>query len=425
MVELPERLPVGELYRYIFVYSHEDYKHISEIPHLEDSLLVDTTTEGIFNSKNIISYDDFKDNNNFETISLRETALKKPKIAFFASNDTHAMSYIPLIEKIPNSRVYISHKINENATKVFNDKNIKYFNYSKDVVKEFSPDVFLVSNDWGPFEQIVLSEVRYLKIPTVGLQEGCLDFGSRRPFLKGTDYTFVTGLNMVSYVNNKVCFVTGNPRFDAFEFRDKLPADGKVMINVNFTYGVHENDREAWLSDIVSTCDSLGMAYFISQHPRDRADLKSKYENVINSGASSLKEQLSKTRVLVTRFSTLVYEASLFGIPVIYYNPHNEKMRLFNEDTVGGIYVCRNIEELEDSLKEVLNKGSSNLKINEYSLLNVDRTTDPSYVKISAGLKIIPVLYKACLNNDSYLPSRVANYIKLKIYNLAKRLKLR
>ena len=90
----------------------------------------------------------------------------------------------------------------------------------------------------------------------------------------------------------------------------------------------------------------------ISKHPRDNGEFPD--FPIILSNAFKIQEQIESSSLVISRYSSIIYEALLMGRPVIYYNPHNEKMRTFNEDDIGGIFKVYKKSELKRTIENAL-----------------------------------------------------------------------
>ncbi|HMX62824.1 MAG TPA: hypothetical protein PKD58_07130, partial [Candidatus Sumerlaeota bacterium] len=99
----------------------------------------------------------------------------------------------------------------------------------------------------------------------------------------------------------------------------------------------------------VESCMKWGLDYFISQHPRDKGRFPD--YNVRPSHAGVVHDHLTDATILVTRFSTLIYEAMIMGRRVVYFNPFGEKMRLFNEDRTGGLLKAMGHDDLPKAME--------------------------------------------------------------------------
>ncbi|MCX7744164.1 MAG: hypothetical protein N2167_06320 [Flavobacteriales bacterium] len=280
---------------------------------------------------------------------------KIKKILFFAQSDTLAHSCWLMGEALKNTAeiIYTIPKLKkERSDDFFKNKNISFKEFSFKTLKQFNPDVVIMLNDWSKQPQWVIALCRLLKIPTVCLQESVIDFGDKFKRMQWADEVMIQGTQTIFDLKRSVYFLTGNPRYETLQ-SIKQTERKNILINCNFTYGIFEEVRNTWLEDIIHCADALETPYIISQHPRDTGDLSS-YHGVIRSSSTQVAEQLKNSRCLVTRFSSLIHEALVAGIPVIYYNPHGERMAYdfgFNDEF---LILATNKHQLEKALIKAL-----------------------------------------------------------------------
>jgi len=186
-------------------------------------------------------------------------------------------------------------------------------------------------------------------VPTLSLQEAVnVDFDGSPQRMRWADSVCLSGPQALRYLAREVSFLTGNPRFDGYTPMPP-PTNTLVLINCNFILGIGGERGPAWMDQVVGAVRGLGLDYRITKHPRDDTDL-SNYSNVTPSGAYKVRDQLAVCSVLVSRDSSLPYEALLTGRPVIYFDPFHEKERTLREDDSGLIQKCDTIEGLCDAL---------------------------------------------------------------------------
>lgn len=305
--------------------------------------------------------------------AVQEASISSPQIPssnpvlFFPSNDTHVKLFDPIARVIKNYRFTTTgqHRRRKNADIALRSLGEEYIPYEKGLFGKLKPSVVVFGNDWGKALSPI-EEARSLSIPTVCIQEGCLDWGDPRiRRMEWCDFPFVQGPITLKYLDRELYFVTGNPRLDSIT-ELPLPKQPKVMINCNFTFGIFEDWRERWIGDVVLACKQAGLDYFISQHPRDMG----KFHGLPVKASSPMEvhEHLAQSSLLITRFSTLVYEALLMGRSVIYYNPHREKMRTFNEDDTGAVVKVYNADELLPALLSTVDTANDNSVIRDQFL---------------------------------------------------------
>lgn len=297
-------------------------------------------------------------------IQLFEVLVQRGKIdyLFFPSNDTHVKWMIPIYEQMPKSKFLVKGYVDdENSVKYLEEHRYKYFKNKPRLVQLLAPKVLILGNDWGAEEKKAVDEIRSSKGVSVCIQEGCLDFlDDKQKRMQRTDYAFIQGAIMRKYLIRDNLVVTGNPKFDQIQ-KEPLPDQPTIMINSNFTYGVYEGVRDEWVKDVVDVCLEHGLDYFVSKHPRDKGTFPPTY-NALESGAFLVNAQLKRASVLVSRFSTLIYEALCMGRQAIYYNPHREPFRIFAEDDTKGIYVAVDKSELEATILEAVENPQQNEK---------------------------------------------------------------
>jgi hypothetical protein len=247
-------------------------------------------------------------------------------IAFYSQSDTLANNTLCIISGNPAFRYanFIPSGKTENSEKFFRDKNLPFKKYSFRALRKLKPSVLVLYNDWTKAAIRIIAHCRFLKIPVVCIQESIIDFGDSFHRMQNADNLMIQGVRTVIELPRIHFYLTGNPRYSRPEI--KVHSGEYALINCNFTYNIYEKIRYKWLDDITATLDELGIPYLISQHPRDNGDLR-KYRNHIRSSSSTLNKQLEGAGLVITRFSSLIHESLIEGVPVIYYNPHNEAMK--------------------------------------------------------------------------------------------------
>jgi CDP-glycerol glycerophosphotransferase (TagB/SpsB family) len=184
------------------------------------------------------------------------------------------------------------------------------------------------------------------------------------------DYAFIQGEIMKKYLIRPRIITTGNPKYDSL-YELPLPKQNAIMVNCNFTYGIFIEARENWLNDVFTVINEMHINFFVSKHPRDAGGFLEGIE-VVNSNAYLVNEQLSKCSIVITRFSTIIYEAVIAGRQVIYYNPHGEDFGLLSNDETGTIIYARNQQELRGAIIESLNRKKTSSILDRRNSFLVD-----------------------------------------------------
>lgn len=196
-------------------------------------------------------------------------------------------------------------------------------------------DVLVVFNDWDPLvTRPLVMEARAAGAATVGFAEGINDFhdadtGRLRDAYRTVEWVLGAGEDDRRYfrdVGSKFQ-VVGFPRIAPLLERPAQPPERtRAVINVNFTYKVLEDERRRWLDSAIEGCRLAGLEWIVSQHPQDGADLSS-----CPVDRRSFEESMRENAILISRFSSCIIEALAMGRPVVYYNPHGEKVEKFRE----------------------------------------------------------------------------------------------
>jgi hypothetical protein len=199
--------------------------------------------------------------------------------------------------------------------------------------------------------------------------------------MQHTDYAFVQGSQTAYDLQKKTVYITGNPRYENLN-RSSGQLNKKVIINCNFTYNIYEDFRYTWLDMISETLDNLRLDYLIIQHPRDTGDL-TRYRDSRKTNSATVHNILSDAFVLITRFSSLIHEAIIMGIPVIYFNPQNERMKYGFDFNQSFIQLAGNKEELKTSIERVLQQQIDEEELRSYIIRHCLPVTKKSSVIIS------------------------------------------
>jgi len=215
-------------------------------------------------------------------------------------------------------------------------------------------------NDYNKTIEEALQYRTLQRKPSISFVEGINDFrriDSRvyreRPYRK-SKYVCVPGVNDLQYFSDRVAFVVGMPKIEELYF-EQCPSssrahsrDFQAAINLNFTYGILEDQRDRFLTSALAVCDKLKIKARITKHPADKAKVP---QDLLWTGPQN--ELIRQSNVFISRFATGILESLAIGTPVIYYNPHNEKVPKFKEP-LGAYAVANNADQLESALRDLM-----------------------------------------------------------------------
>ncbi|MBB3995898.1 glycosyltransferase involved in cell wall biosynthesis [Sulfitobacter undariae] len=266
----------------------------------------------------------------------------------------------------------------------------------------------VVMNDWDVkcALPIVLRD-NALGRSTFGIVEGIQDFwdmdtGRHRNAYQNVKYLIAAGEHDLRYFAAKVhdeVMVGGVPRIAPLLTRDvKHPARPTALINVNFTYGVLEAERDSFIKAAVSASRAAGFDPVISRHPQDEGDLSG-----YNVTDMDMHSAIDNSSVFISRFSTAIIESVAMGKPAIYYNPDIEAVDKFLHP-LDAFEVCKNESELVTCLKKV------HTWIQESNPLDLSakvRKSSAEFLKLHCGIGV-----------DDANPEKIAEFIASKTQRL-------
>lgn len=264
-------------------------------------------------------------------------ALKKSKrlkrIAFFAASDTLSFLLSPVIQQFKAEasdveiRVWHRNQQYERGKEGFESNSISSAAISLFALLKFRPQLLVLGNDWTADAQFMIALGRWIGMRSVCLQESVIDLADPvRGRLRWADFALLQGAVVPKQLpERKLTFLTGNPRYEQLEFQKTGNKRPFFLLNCNFTYGVHEEQRLSWLDPIVELLEAQSLDYVIAQHPRDTGNLVG-YRNVVRTNASVIHELIRRSDCIISRFSSLLHEGLFLGKRAIYFNPHGESV---------------------------------------------------------------------------------------------------
>lgn len=213
-------------------------------------------------------------------------------------------------------------------------------------------DAIVVMNDWGPCRELV-DATRAAGGISFGKIEGAQDFddvdtGQERNAYRAVDVVFCQGQNDFDGMKGTDRQIVGNSRLERLLLKPvRSTNSGAGVINSNFSYGQLSEHRGAWLRETYSACSAVNMSYRVSRHPADLGFIPP-----WKTTRGRIEASILDAPVLISRFSTVCFEALAQGIPLAYFNPHGEQARPFTEP-LGAFEILRSEAELREFLTTV------------------------------------------------------------------------
>ncbi len=193
-------------------------------------------------------------------------------------------------------------------------------------------DALLTFNDWGEYYGDYVQYVAGTSTISFAKVEGVQDWldhdtGRVRNAYLSAKVVLCQGENDVRALEGRRgrLEVIGSDRLEAI-WTGPLPADRdpRVVGNVNFTYGVQSEHRDLWVETLRDACRRANVPLDLSLHPSESA----KFPGL--AAAEPIRHLMTTDSILVSRFSTVLFEGMARGCSVIYYNPHGEQVPTFH-----------------------------------------------------------------------------------------------
>ncbi len=221
----------------------------------------------------------------------------------------------------------------------------------------------LTFNDWGEYfgeyVQYVAGKAPVSFAKVEGVQDwDDLDTGRiRNPYL-ASDVILCQGENDVRALEGRRARleIVGSDRLEAI-WHAPLPPDAepRVVANVNFTYRVQTEHRDLWVETLREACRRADVPLDLSLHPSETA----KYPGL--AATEPIRHLLVQDSILVSRFSTVLFEGMARGCSVIYYNPHGERVPTFHHPD-GAFDVAEDPDTLARMVQAARGRSRSEAK---------------------------------------------------------------
>lgn len=264
-------------------------------------------------------------------------------------------------------------------------------NYDRFALGQF--DAFVAMNDWGEPSRALYHLARVRAVPSFAKVEGVQDFTDvdtgriRLPYM-AADHVLVQGSNDIAALDRKHLHTVGNANMETAwnEGPASVDRNGEVVINSNFTYGVLTDVRDEFLAQAIRAVLAADLEPVISQHPADRA-LPGEFVHYRTD--RSMSSMLPACEAVITRFSTVPFEAIAYGTPFVYFNPHLEKVPTFVAPDPAFDHV-HTAEELQQALLlATANRAAYRLLAEPYFRAQIDMTDTPSAQRAAAAIATV------------------------------------
>jgi hypothetical protein len=242
----------------------------------------------------------------------------------------------------------------------------------------------VVLNDWARLRAVV-TDASDAGVPTFAKVEGVQDFddvdtGERRPY-RTAAVILGQGQNDADALPDKRVEVVGSTRLERIWSGPAASQGEDALVNLNFTYNVLTDARERWLMSIVEAARRAAIPAIVSCHPAERV------QNLdLPTTPKPFRYAITRAGVLISRFSTVPFEAMAWGVPFIYHNPHGELVPTFTEP-LDAFPITTSVDELVEALHETRAwRSDYRSRAEKFFLRQVDVHPDTSSERRTADL---------------------------------------
>lgn len=204
-------------------------------------------------------------------------------------------------------------------------------------------DVVVVGNDWGPKHFIrKLERFRRNGVPLIGIVEGAR-FAYPRHWER-VDDLLVWGQSGIDTLPGRK-HIVGSPAIEKALKPERIaPARPHVVVNYKFMKGA-KDEGPRWAADCAQAAAPVDPGYVISAHPFNVAELSG-----LNVSHKPFSKLLDEATLLITRSSTVIYEALAARVSVVYYPLPDERRAEFGEP-MGAFRTASNAAELAEHVR--------------------------------------------------------------------------
>lgn len=213
----------------------------------------------------------------------------------------------------------------------------------------------LAFNDVNDDFRLALEFRNLLTLPTACVVEGISDFlrtdAKDRMLLpyRRCEFVFLAGDEDGQFFSDRETRVVGLPAVESLlALEPDFPERPLVGVNLNFTYGVLEDRRDDYLRAVRAALASMDVDWEITQHPMDQGDVLA-----LPLASGTQYDLIERSSVFVSRFATGIVEALASGKPVVYFNPHDERVIKF-ENAYGAYETAKTSRELVTAIDNAL-----------------------------------------------------------------------
>ncbi|MEP9390783.1 hypothetical protein ABLE94_00790 [Gordonia sp. VNK1] len=313
----------------------------------------------------------------------RQTASDTPvDVWFLPSARYHVQEFGPIIRSLETMDARCAVVVDTRTTEGIRAECAHWGLSQLDIssVWDTIPVAVVVMNDWGP-DRGLLEDLRARGVKIVAKVEGAQDFSNvdtlrwKLPYSMA-DRVLLQGPYDLLHVQSDRTMVVGSTRLEqlvAMARANQIEAPVRdVLVNYNFAYGTYAWAAKEWLISTEIACTQVGAQYSISKHPAVALEGRT-------FSPWPLGLDLETSRLLITRCSTALMQMLAIGRPVVYFNPHEERVWRDVDWPTDAVTVVKRREGLAAAVKFAKEiPAAESLALSHELLAEVFLSVDPA-----------------------------------------------
>jgi hypothetical protein len=266
---------------------------------------------------------------------------------FIVKNHNHANIFAPVVKLLENQNAFctfVDMSADMESVTVGGNTVIGLPQLPRSAVPG---DVIVVPVDWGPQPLVeFLSSCPLRGLLRVGIVEGCLWNVAGK--YRNVDHLLAWGPSGARESRCASVHIVGSPIVES-AVRTSPDFDEPPFILINYKF-VHRWNlgRERWLGGVLSACDALGVRVVISRHPADNFPAEAG-----TFSDRSVTDLLRGASAVVTRPSTVIFEAMAARKPVVVFPTHGEPLGEFAKP-IRAFQIVHSEAELGPAIERAL-----------------------------------------------------------------------
>lgn len=277
-------------------------------------------------------------------------ANERPRIYFVVHNRNHQNIFLDISRALEKKGIRSAfatiggHRHEPQASAALKSSSSPYMDVSELLRRVRHSDIVVVGNDWGPKRlRKILSALQARGVQVVGIVEGAR-FGLPNLYRR-VDELLCWGPSGLT-IGARNPKVVGSPVIEkAVRVKRAAPAGTRVLVNYKFS-GTQSDKGFAWGAAAIAAAKLIDPDYILSTHPSS-SDVPSD----VRVSHEPFGKLLSQSSVVITRSSTVIYEALAAGVSVIYA-PLPDEDRAEFADPAGAFTIAANADELLERAKQ-------------------------------------------------------------------------